>query len=176
MTQGFEILPHGALVTEATRRALHDLKAQPKETSELGTVGAVAVDSRGAVAAATSTGGRAGKMPGRSSDTCIIGSGTYADDDVGAVSTTGHGETIAKFCLAHAILKDVESGKSAHEATADCLRRMTERLRNTAGAITVLKTGDVGIGFTTNRMSWAYQRGDELHFGIDQNQHEIETV
>ncbi|KAJ8965065.1 hypothetical protein NQ314_004466 [Rhamnusium bicolor] len=140
------------------------------------TVGAVAIDSDGRLAAATSTGGREGKMQGRSSDSSILGSGTYADDNVGAVSTTGHGETIAKFCLAHAIIKSMESGKTANEATNECIKQMTKRLENTAGAITLSNRGDVGIGFSTNRMSWCYQKGDELHFGIDHNEHQIEKI
>lgn len=60
-----------------------------KAVGEVGTVGAVAIDANGRVASATSTGGKTGKMVGRSSDTSQIGSGGYADDAVGAVSTTG---------------------------------------------------------------------------------------
>lgn len=134
------------------------------------------MDVNGKLAAATSTGGREGKFQGRSSDTCIIGSGTYADDNIGAVSTTGHGETIAKFCLAHAIIKCMENGKNANEATNECIQIMTKRLNNTAGAITLSNKGEVGIGFSTERMSWCYQKGDELHFGIDHDEHQIEKV
>ncbi|KAJ8972666.1 hypothetical protein NQ317_014025 [Molorchus minor] len=96
---------------------------------EVGTVGAVAFDLNGNLAAATSTGGINGKMVGRSSDTCMIGSGTYADDNFGAVSTTGHGETIAKYCLAHAIIRNIEYGKNAQTATEDALKRMTQILK-----------------------------------------------
>lgn len=176
-SQSVPILAHGALVTDETRKDLKELKLKLKKAnSELGTVGAVAIDSNGRLAVATSTGGRADKMVGRSSDTCMIGSGTYADDNIGGVSTTGHGETIAKFCLAHAIVKRMEQphGLSAHEATNQAIDEMTKRLNNTAGAITISKRGDVGVGFSTARMSWAFRKGNEIHSGVDKNQHDIE--
>lgn len=96
-------------------------------------MGAVAIDKHGNVAAATSTGGMNGKMFGRIGDTPLIGSGTYADNNTGAVSTTGHGESILKYCLAHSIIKDIELGKTAAEATQTNMERMTRRLKNTAG-------------------------------------------
>ncbi|XP_044258368.1 isoaspartyl peptidase/L-asparaginase-like [Tribolium madens] len=177
INHGIVPLASGSLVTDATREALAKWKAkQTKASAELGTVGAVAIDAHGRLAAATSTGGREGKLAGRSSDTCMIGSGTYADDGIGAVSTTGHGETIAKFCLAHSIVKSMENGQKADEATKGCIDKMTKKLNNTAGAITLSCRGEVGVGFSTNRMSWAYQKGDELHFGVDQNQHEFEKI
>ncbi|XP_044760547.1 probable isoaspartyl peptidase/L-asparaginase GA20639 [Coccinella septempunctata] len=143
---------------------------------EVGTVGAVAIDSKGHLAAATSTGGINGKMVGRSSDTSLIGSGTYADDEIGAVSITGHGDSIIKFYLAHAILKDIEKGSEAQEATRSILEKMTEQLKNTVGAITISKTGEVGIGFTSKRMGWAYQKADTIFFGIEHDEVRSEKV
>lgn len=181
VAQGVELLPPGALVTPTQKTALEKLKksiaaGKPVDPVKSGTVGAVGIDRFGKMAAATSTGGREGKMAGRCSDSCIIGSGTYADDALGAVSTTGHGETIAKVCLAHSIVKDIEQGKSAQEATEGCLQRMTDRLKQTAGAITISKDGEVGIGFTSAQMAWAYVKGTEVHFGIDKGQHDIEPL
>ncbi|KAJ8918897.1 hypothetical protein NQ315_016799 [Exocentrus adspersus] len=179
VTQGVEVLPEGALVTERTRNALMKYLESQKErgsSHELGTVGAVAMDAKGRLAAATSTGGREGKLQGRCSDTCIIGSGTYADDNIGAVSTTGHGEMIAKFCLAHAIVKSMENGKTANEATNECIQTMSKKLNNTAGAVTLSNKGEVGVGFSSSRMSWCYQRGNKLHFGIDHEEHQIEKL
>lgn len=100
---GIEILsPPGQLVTDYAREALklhiEHLKSQEhlteeekesKKFGEVGTVGAVAIDIHGNVAAATTTGGMTGKVPGRIGDTPQIGSGTYADNSVGAVSSTG---------------------------------------------------------------------------------------
>ena len=68
------------------------------------------VDKKGHVACGTSTGGITAKMPGRVGDTPLVGAGGYADDEVGAVSTTGHGESILKCCLAHRIIMNMCSG------------------------------------------------------------------
>jgi beta-aspartyl-peptidase (threonine type) len=113
---------------------------------------------------------------GRSSDTSIVGSGTYADDEVGAVSTTGHGESIARFCLAHAVIYEMRNGSSASAATGKALKGMTQRLHNNAGAITIAKNGELGIDFTSRRMAWAYQIKDEMHFGIEHGQHTKEKA
>lgn len=102
--QGIETLPEGTLVSKYALEALEDFKKTgdnrteigAKNIGEVGTVGAVAIDSEGRLAAATSTGGINGKMVGRSSDTSMIGSGTYADDLFGAVSTTGNPKK--RFC------------------------------------------------------------------------------
>ncbi|KAJ1150553.1 hypothetical protein NDU88_003344 [Pleurodeles waltl] len=75
------------------------------------TVGAVAIDQEGNLACATSTGGITNKMVGRVGDSPIIGSGGYADNLAGAVSTTGHGESIMKVTLARRIILDMENGK-----------------------------------------------------------------
>ncbi|XP_066246193.1 probable isoaspartyl peptidase/L-asparaginase GA20639 [Euwallacea similis] len=183
--QGIPRLPSGSLVSPYAKQALEEFKKYKdnrteigeKNPGEVGTVGAVAIDRKGNLAAATSTGGINGKMVGRSSDTSLIGSGTYADDNIGAVSTTGHGESIAKFCLAHAIIKAMEYGnKTADEATNQVIESMTARLNNSAGAITISKTGEIGIGFTSQRMSWAYRKGDEVHYGIEKGQHKIEKI
>lgn len=77
----------------------------------VGTVGCVAIDSLGHTASGTSTGGITGKYAGRIGDTPLLGSGGYADDYVGAISTTGHGETIMRYNLAHRILADMANGQ-----------------------------------------------------------------
>ncbi|XP_063237320.1 isoaspartyl peptidase/L-asparaginase [Bacillus rossius redtenbacheri] len=169
---GVPDVPASALVTQASREALESYKRHRDRTltetggGGVGTVGAVAVDERGHVAFATSTGGTSGKMVGRVGDSPLIGSGGYADDAVGAVSTTGHGESIMKFCLAHYILTLMKQGRSAQEATAAACEEMTRRLSNTGGAITVSSKGDVGIAFTSKRMGWAYQVGDQVFAGV----------
>lgn len=84
-SQGIEKLPSNTLVSKYAIEALENFKKfgdNRTEIGEVGTVGAVAIDAKGRLAAATSTGGINGKMVGRSSDTSIIGSGTYADDEV----------------------------------------------------------------------------------------------
>lgn len=178
--QGVEILPSGSLVTESALNSLKQCKTQGTMITEIfegvGTVGAVAIDSNGRLAAATSTGGMSGKMVGRSSDTSLIGCGTYADDKSGAVSTTGHGESIIKFCLANSIVKAIEQGMDAQKATISVMENMTKRLNNTAGAITISNKGEVGVGFTTKKMPWAYRKGNQMFYGYEMGRQEEETV
>lgn len=78
--------------------------------SDHDTVGAVAIDSAGHLACATSTGGITAKRAGRVGDTPVIGAGGFADDFVGAVSTTGHGETIMRACLSRHITGLMQQG------------------------------------------------------------------
>uniref|UniRef100_A0A8C6SCV6 Isoaspartyl peptidase/L-asparaginase n=1 Tax=Neogobius melanostomus TaxID=47308 RepID=A0A8C6SCV6_9GOBI len=113
-----------------------DPGAKPVECQmgKMGTVGAVAVDAEGNIACATSTGGMLNKMEGRVGDTPCIGSGGYADNSVGAVSTTGHGEAIMKVVLARLILFHMEQGKSVEEASDLGLSHMRTRVGVWAGS------------------------------------------
>lgn len=113
----------------------------------------MAVDQYGNFAVATSTGGITGKWPGRIGDTPVCGGGTYCDNRFGGVSTTGHGETIMKSCLAHDIIKRIEYlGENAQTATENACMKMTERFIGTGGAVTISDKGEVGIAFTSQRM------------------------
>ncbi|XP_045448522.1 probable isoaspartyl peptidase/L-asparaginase GA20639 [Melitaea cinxia] len=186
LEMGFSTVPPESLISENAKNALNDFLKQGefgrteigvKDEGGVGTVGAVAVDWNGHVAVATSTGGMSGKVVGRIGDTPQIGSGTYADDNIGGVSTTGHGESILKYCLAHSIIKLMERGNDANTATKMAVDGMTSRLKNTAGAITLSKTGDVGISFSTNRMAWAYIKSNKIFYGIEKNEvHEEEYI
>ncbi|XP_067277204.1 isoaspartyl peptidase/L-asparaginase isoform X1 [Pseudorasbora parva] len=131
------------------------------------TVGAVALDSFGNVACATSTGGIRNKMVGRVGDSPIIGSGGYADNRSGAVSCTGHGESILKVTLARLILFHMEQGKSATAAAAASLQYMSERVKGCGGAIVLSSMGDWAASFTTPRMAWASIKEDQLHYGLN---------
>jgi L-asparaginase / beta-aspartyl-peptidase len=163
----FELLQPGALVTDYAKEALEDWKSSQKSggltfaKTEIGhgrdekgdTVGAVAIDQYGNIAVATSTGGITGKLPGRIGDTPVLGGGTYCDNRFGGVSTTGHGETIMKACLAHDIIKRMEYlGEDAQTATSTACKNMTDRFIGTGGAITVDHKGNVGVSFTSKRM------------------------
>lgn len=142
-----------------------------------GTVGAVAIDCNGNIAVATSTGGINGKMAGRIGDTPIIGSGTYADNTVGGVSSTGHGETIMRFNLAQQILSKIRYQKlTAQQATEEACREMTERLTGTGGAITIDAQGNLGIYWTSKRMAWAYAKGGDLVYGVDHGEQNHEPL
>lgn len=185
-THKFEVLPQGSLVTENAKLALEEFKERQrqgldtffsrteldKKKDPLGepgdTVGAVAIDADGNIAVATSTGGMTGKIPGRIGDTPILGCGTYADNEIGGVSTTGHGETIMRYNLAQRILQRMSyEHASAQKATEDVTKEMTKRLIGTAGAITVDKKGDVGVYFTSRRMAWGHIKDNKIVYGIN---------
>ncbi|KAL3270674.1 hypothetical protein HHI36_021202 [Cryptolaemus montrouzieri] len=169
----FPRVPPGSLVTPFRKEELESFKQNMKD--ELGiidveTVGAVAIDRGGRLAAGTSTGGFVGKMPGSVGDSPQIGKGAYCDDDVAAVSSTGHGESIMKFCLPMRIFTEIQLGKNAKEATTITLKQMKDRLHGEAGAICITKDGDIGIFCTTPKMAWAYQRGEQIHYGKNGNE------
>ena len=96
---------------------------------------------------------------------------------IGAVSTTGHGETIMRFNLAQRILQRIAYlNEDAQTATKKALDEMTERLTFTAGAITVDAKGKVGFYWTSKKMSWAYQKGNKVYSGIKKGQEFVEDA
>jgi beta-aspartyl-peptidase (threonine type) len=117
-----------------------------------GTVGAVARDRRGCVAAATSTGGTQDKAPGRVGDSAIVGSGTYADDRRGAASCTGWGEPILRAVLAKTAVDALAGGRGPDVASRVALREL-ERLSGFGGIILVDRSGRAGATFNTPRMA-----------------------
>lgn len=108
-----------------------------------GTVGCVALDARGRLAAATSTGGIYDKLPGRVGDTPLIGCGTYADK-AAAVSCTGDGEAIIRVVLAHWAARRVEAGETAAAAAAAAIGYFQAEISGEAGLIVVDRSGRVG--------------------------------
>lgn len=175
--EGFKILEEGALVTERARIALDAfINGQLREDmTSMGTVGAVAIDENGNVAAATSTGGMTGKYVGRIGDTPLLGSGTYADNRFGAVSTTGYGEYIMRFNLAKDILNRMRFlEESPVEATQNSLLEMVDVTGFTAGAITISKDGELGFNWSSETMSFAYQRtSEEICYGVTKDHIQI---
>ncbi len=115
------------------------------------TVGCVAVDSSRGIAAASSTSGWPGKLPGRVGDSPIIGAGAYATDEVGA-SCTGKGEQILRIVMARMAVLFVEEGNSVQEACSRSMRLLRERTSGEAGLIMVDNKGEVGMGFDTPQM------------------------
>ncbi|MCK4352850.1 isoaspartyl peptidase/L-asparaginase [candidate division WOR-3 bacterium] len=129
---------------------------------EYGTVGACAIDNHKRLVSGTSTGGMFMHLPGRVGDTPIPGAGTYASKS-GAVSCTGHGECIIKLCLAK-ITCDAMEKLSAQEAVNRSLKIAT-KYKCRCGLIAIDKSGNVGLGFNTPQMLWAYIKDDKLnHF------------
>ena len=131
------------------------------------TVGAVALDSDGNIAVATSTGGVTGKRVGRIGDVPLIGSGGYADNKVGGVSTTGHGESIMKVNLAKLVLTYMNTGMPVQEASEKALGYMKVRVSGHGGLIALDADGNIGHAFTTKRMVWASIRDGEMKKGIE---------
>lgn len=136
------------------------------EETPRGTVGAVALDKHGNFAAATSTGGVAGKMVGRVGDTPIVGCGAYADNNYGAVSSTGHGEKIMKIVLAKEVINFIAQGCSAQEAADKGIKLIWKRLKGRAGVIVIDKNGNTGISYNTPRMAYAYVKKGKIYSGI----------
>ncbi|HEY8209470.1 MAG TPA: isoaspartyl peptidase/L-asparaginase [Myxococcaceae bacterium] len=120
-----------------------------------GTVGAVALDARGHVAAATSTGGISFKRRGRIGDTPLVGCGTYADDASGAVSATGHGEHIIRVVLAKTACDLLEVGLPAERAAEAAIAKL-QRVDGSAGLILVSRTGEIVMRYNTDRMARAW--------------------
>lgn len=141
-----------ALITEEARRRWRERLAPGGET-----VGAVARDTAGRLAAATSTGGVTGKRRGRLGDSAVIGAGTYADDTLGAGSATGPGEAIIRLCLVRTALELIARGADAPGAAAESLALLQRRLGATAGIILLDPRGQVGMARTTESMPAAYR-------------------
>lgn len=146
------------------------------QMGKMGTVGAVAVDSKGNVACATSTGGILNKMVGRVGDTPCIGCGGYADNTVGAVSTTGHGEAIMKVVLARLILFYMEQGLPVEAASDRALAVMKTKVDGLGGVITVDPQGHWAARFSTRGMSWAAVQNDTLHYGLYTGEHFTQSI
>jgi beta-aspartyl-peptidase (threonine type) len=128
-----------------------------------GTVGAVARDARGALAAATSTGGRLLKAVGRVGDSPIPGAGNYADDRAGAASATGDGDAILRVALTRTATDLIRAGLHPEEAARAALGMLVERTGGTGGLIVVDPLGRLGWARTTRTMSWAAFSEAEPH-------------
>ena len=158
----------------AWQRCLEDSHAAEHHMGhEQGTVGAVAIDGEGNLAAGTSTGGTCCKFPGRVGDSPLIGCGCYADAEAGGVSCTGHGEGIMKIVMAKMatdLLHDQrvlaphrEKGAtlSIAQAVADaCVRKLAHRAHTTGGLILLDRYGLPGAAFNTPRMAYGYVEPD----------------
>ena len=125
---------------------------------ETNTVGAVALDKKGNMAAATSTGGFTLKIPGRIGDSPLIGSGTYADNQAGACSATGIGEVAIRLVLAKHVCDQMLTGQAAQEAAEKAIILVNKRLKvkNSMGLIAVDTQGRIGAAHNTRNLCWAY--------------------
>ncbi|HEY7630634.1 MAG TPA: isoaspartyl peptidase/L-asparaginase [Thermoleophilaceae bacterium] len=144
VSRGLELCEADWFVTERQRERWMEAK---------GTVGAVALDGDGHLAAATSTGGVRGQLPGRVGDSPLIGSGTFADDNVCAVSTTGDGELIVRATLSAEVAALIRhAGLALEEACERAIRERVLPLRGDAGLIALDPAGNVAMPANTTVM------------------------
>jgi beta-aspartyl-peptidase (threonine type) len=131
------------------------------------TVGAVALDSEGNIAASTSTGGTLNKDPGRLGDSSLIGCGCYADNESAAVSTTGWGEPIMKLVLAKWAADRVAAGNLPQWAAQEAMNYLKQRLDGHGGIILLDAQGRIGIAHNTPRMAWAIRTAEKMEAGTE---------
>ena len=156
LEEGMDLVPNSYFRTPERVQQLHS-EQRGTGVSDLipshGTVGAVALDDRGDLAAATSTGGMTNKRQGRVGDSPIIGAGTYAKNGVCAVSATGHGEYFIRAVAAHHICAAVEyRGMSLEHAAREMLHEILRRLGGQGGIIGIDSAGHIVMDFSTEGM------------------------
>jgi len=170
--QGFERTTSEAMTTTYARARWAALRAELADLASRGdtkagatpgggTVGAVARDPSGQVAAATSTGGLVNKRVGRVGDSPLLGAGTYADGDGGACSATGHGESIMRLALAKAATDLLRARVHPEDAARAVVGVLGSRLGGSGGVILVDRSGRTGWSRNTLTMPWAAQ-GERL--------------
>ena len=156
LEQGMTPVPNSHFITERRQRELQKHLAglaAAGEESLMGTVGAVALDQHGNLAAATSTGGTTGKRYGRVGDSPIIGAGTYAANDCCAVSATGHGEYFIRAAVAHEIASLMRyRGLDVAAAADEVVMRQLVRLGGEGGAIAIGRDGTIALPFNSAGM------------------------
>jgi beta-aspartyl-peptidase (threonine type) len=153
---GLEQAPPGYFDVPERRRQLEELKANDSDWFDVdmkfGTIGAVAIDTEGHVAAATSTGGITGKRWGRIGDSPLIGAGTWADDRSCAVSATGSGEYFIRAAVAHEIASRIRHLRESPQAAADAVMAEVKELGGNGGVIVVSATGETVYSFNSEGM------------------------
>jgi L-asparaginase / beta-aspartyl-peptidase len=158
LARGFHFVPRSYFYTEARWRQLERIRSgdgdvSPLTISHIGTVGAVALDAQGRLAAATSTGGMTAKRFGRIGDSPIIGAGTYADDRSCAVSATGHGEVFIRAAVAHDISARMRfGGRSLAAAVREVVLEELPKMGGEGGVIAIDPKGNIVMEFNSEGM------------------------
>ena len=165
---GLEQVGNDWFKTEERQRQVRELLAAGGFDDEIkyGTIGAVAVDRAGHVAAATSTGGLTAKRWGRIGDSPLIGAGTYADDRACAVSATGSGEYFIRAAAAHELAARVRIGGEPLQQALDAVLADVGALGGKGGLIAVAPSGEAAFGFTTPGMYRGIAGPDERRVAI----------
>jgi beta-aspartyl-peptidase (threonine type) len=172
-SRGFEFVGGDYFYTSARWSQLERIRGgeggvSPLTISHVGTVGAVALDARGRLAAATSTGGMTGKRFGRIGDSPLIGAGTYADDRSCAVSATGHGEMFIRAAVAHDICARVRyGGRTLARAVEEVVMEELPAIGGEGGVIAIDRSGRVQMEFNSEGMFRASRvSGGSAEIGI----------
>jgi L-asparaginase / beta-aspartyl-peptidase len=172
LSRGVEFVPQSYFFTQARWRQLERIRSGDTSLSALtishiGTVGAVALDDRGHLAAATSTGGMTGKRFSRIGDSPIIGAGTYADNRSCAVSATGHGEVFIRAAVAHDISARMRyGGRDLVQAVREVIHEELPALRGEGGVIAIDAGGEIAMEFNAEGMFRASRKAGgepEIH-------------
>ncbi|MCL2728318.1 MAG: isoaspartyl peptidase/L-asparaginase, partial [Bacteroidales bacterium] len=162
-TQGVEIVENEYFATPARLEQVRRILEQREAKDPRGTVGCVALDVNGNLAAATSTGGMSGKMWGRVGDVPIIGAGTYANNNTVAISGTGHGELWIRQVVAYQVSSLMEhKGLSLQDAANEVIWNKIDKMEGSGGGIICVdKQGNVALVFNTDTMhrAWAQSSG-----------------
>lgn len=167
LSRGLELVPSSYFHTAERWRQLErirdgDAGLSALTISHVGTVGAVALDCDGRLAAATSTGGMTGKRYNRIGDSPIIGAGTYADDRSCAVSATGHGEVFIRAAVAHDICARMRfGGRSLSAAVREVVLEELPALSGEGGVIAIDRSGGICMEFNSEGMFRASRRKGE---------------
>jgi beta-aspartyl-peptidase (threonine type) len=141
----------------------HDDSAEASEDQKYGTIGAVARDPAGNLAAATSTGGVVNKRLGRVGDSPVIGAGVYADNETSAVSATGFGEDFMRTVISKTIADFIYmKGMDAAQATEAGIEYLVRKVNGRGGVIVIDRDGNCSSGFTTKKMihGWIEKGGE----------------
>jgi L-asparaginase / beta-aspartyl-peptidase len=173
LSRGFALVPRSYFHTAERWKQLERIRSGDTELSALtishvGTVGAVALDGEGRLAAATSTGGMTGKRFNRIGDSPIIGAGTYADDRSCAVSATGHGEVFIRAAVAHDVCSRMRfGGRALRDAVREVVLGELTKLHGDGGVIAIDARGEIAMEFNSEGMFRASRRaGEEAHIAI----------
>src|SRR6185312_13643343 len=162
-------LEETALEAEVDQALAENLRIDDPTLHSHDTVGAVALDQYGNLAAATSTGGTLSKAPGRVGDSSLIGCGCYADNLSAAVSLTGWGEPIMKLVLGKWAVDRVAAGATPQEAATDAIAYLYRRLGGHGGMILLGPDGQLGLAHNTPRMTWGIANSEGQQLGITRN-------
>jgi L-asparaginase / beta-aspartyl-peptidase len=167
LSRGFALVPQSYFYTQERWQQLERIRGGDKALSALtishvGTVGAVALDAHGRLAAATSTGGMTGKRFQRIGDSPLIGAGTYADNRSCAVSATGHGEVFIRAAVAHDICARMRfGGRTLSAAVREVVLEELPRMHGEGGVIAIDARGEIVMEFNCEGMFRASRRAGE---------------